>query len=85
MRDFFDRQGRTRVLGRGVLIVHRGLKLAENAAYRKKIHFGKEILLVGIFYRPRLPNDRNLYLPGKCERLFNFFNDITAEQYGFFI
>ena len=78
MRDFFDRQGRTRVLGQGALLVRRGLKLAENAAYRKKIHLGKEILLIGIFHRPGLPNNRHLDLTGKRERLFNFFDDIAT-------
>ena len=44
MRNFFDEQGRTRVLARGVLRVRRGLKPAENAAQRKKSHLGAQLM-----------------------------------------
>ena len=46
MSNFFDEQGRTRVLARGVLLVRRGLKPAENAAHRKKGHFPMETIAV---------------------------------------
>ena len=47
MSNFFDGQGRTRNSGRGVLLVRRGLKSAENAAHRKKGHLGLEMLAYG--------------------------------------
>jgi hypothetical protein len=43
MRDFFDKQGRTRFFVCGVLEVRRRQKSAENAAYRKNIHLEPEI------------------------------------------
>ena len=47
MCNFFDGQGRTKVFGRGVLPVRRGLKPAENAAHREKGHLGFETLADG--------------------------------------
>jgi hypothetical protein len=41
MRDFFDRQVRTRILAFGALEVLGRLKFAENAACRKNNHFRK--------------------------------------------
>ena len=43
MRDFFDKQGRTRFSVCGVLGVRRRQKTAENTAYRKNIHLKPEI------------------------------------------